>query len=149
LMLYNWQEDRWARASQNHQGIISPRHKITAGEAPQAVRAWQSSRTLGAFSGTAGTAVFETGEAEVNPGGWARLNAVRPLVDQSALTVQIGTRSSPTAAVTWSAATTVNSRSGEANFREEARYHRSRLTVTGTFNSAKGLQYEAFSSGEL
>jgi hypothetical protein len=149
LLAYNWNDGRWGRASNTHQCIISPRHKVTAGESPQTIRGWQASRTVGSFSGTPGIAVFETGEAELNESGYARVNAVRPLIDQSSVTVQVATRNDQVSTPTYTTAQAPNSRTGEANFREEARYHRARLNVTGTFNAAQGVQFEAFTSGKV
>jgi hypothetical protein len=77
------------------------------------------------------------------------MQGIKPLVDVTlnAVTVAIGTRNDRSSSVSYTSETTANSRSGFANFRSEARYHRARLTITGTFNAAQGLEYEAVPSG--
>jgi hypothetical protein len=49
--------------------------------------------------------------------------------------------------VTYTAESTANSRSGFCDFRSEARYHRARVTITGTFNAAQGIEVDAVWSG--
>ena len=149
LIIYNWAEDRWARASQTHVCITSSYHRVGALQSPVRPYAWAASRTLGAFTGTAGSAVFETGEVEWKPGAYSRVQGIKPLVDQSAVTVALGTRNDQTSSVTYTAETTANSRTGFADFRAEARYHRARVTITGTFNSAQGVEFQGVPSGAV
>lgn len=149
LLAYNWQEDRWGRATMTHDGLTSARHKITAGESPRPPVGFQSSRTLGSLSGTPGTAVIETGEAEPNEGGYSFVGGVKPLIDQSAVTVQLGYRTDQTSTPTYESATTANSRSGFADFRRSSRYFRARFNITGTFNAAQGAEFGAVPDGEV
>lgn len=149
VLAYNWQENRWGRATMTHDGLTSARHKITAGESPQTVVGFQSSRTLGSLAGTPGTAVFETGETEPNEGGYSYVSGVKPLVDQSAVTVQIGYRTDQVSAATYTSAVTANARSGFADFRQESRYFRARVNVTGTFNAAQGIEFSATPTGSV
>jgi hypothetical protein len=93
--------------------------------------------------------VFETGESELNPGGLAYVGGAKPLLDSSNWTMQIGKRADQATAVSWSSAVSPNSRTGKADFREDGRYHRARVTVTGTFNAAQGVQFDAIPSGEV
>lgn len=98
--------------------------------------------TLGRFGGTPGTAVIETGEAEGNPGAMTYVSGVKPKLDSAAVTVSVGTRDDLSASVTYTSETAVNTRSGFADFRLTARYQRARLTITGSFNAAQGLDID-------
>lgn len=105
--------------------------------------------TLGSFSGTPGTATFTTGEIEPNPGGYTEEFGIKPLVDASlnSVIISMGTRNTLQDAVSNSASITANSRSGFANFRSAARYHRITLFIAGTFNAAQGVEYQANAAG--
>jgi hypothetical protein len=111
-------------------------------------RAIKSAR-LATFTGTPGTAILETGESEGNIGGMMFVRGVRPLVDVTvnAVTIAIGYRNDQNSTPTYTSEVTANSRSGECNFRNEARFQRVRMTVTGTFNSAQGVGVDAIPSG--
>jgi hypothetical protein len=109
--------------------------------------AFGNDNKLGRFNGVPGTALITSAELEPNPGGYTSEFAVKPLVDQASVTVAMGTRDTRSAAVSYSSETTANSRSGFANFRGSARYHRARLSITGTFNAAQGIEYQAVPTG--
>lgn len=95
--------------------------------------------TLGAFLGDATTAVIDTGEIGLD-GRRAFVNGVRPLVTGSATsTVQIGHRKLPTDDLTWTSARSVTSATGKADFRLSDFFHRFRVTITGGFTSAIGV----------
>lgn len=106
---------------------------------------------LGNFTGTPGTATFETGESELNPGGYTYAGSVKGLVDVTAgaMTCALGTRNDLQATQTYTTDTTANSRSGFADFRVTARYMRARLKLTGTFNAAQGLELNAVPVGSV
>lgn len=147
LLIYHWKEKRFSRASQANEGIVSVID--SAGSVAAEIGGFGAGFTQGSFVGTPGNAVFTTGETEPNPGGFARMQGIKPLVDvtANAITVAMGTRNDRSSAVSYTGEITANARSGFANFRSEARYHRARLTIAGTFNAAQGLEYEAVPSG--
>lgn len=149
LIIYNWQEDRWSRATNSSDGIISARHNITAGESPRSIEGWQASRTIGSFTGTPGTAVFESGEVELNEGGFSHVTGVKPLVDQASVTVAVGYRNDQATAASYTSDTSPTSRTGYADFRNSARYHRTRVTVTGTIGSMQGVEFNAQPEGSV
>jgi len=103
---------------------------------------------LSTFSTSAFPALIDGGEVEIVPGRLVRMQGVKPLVIGTAptLTVSLGTRDSLGASVTYTTARTPNSRTGFADFRAEARYHRVRLTIDGNFESALGVEYQAVES---
>jgi hypothetical protein len=153
ILMYSLTEDRFSRAVQTVRALVAgvpyqaqPYNK-SAG--PGWVKGFSTANALGYFSGTPGTAIFTTAELELNPAGYTEEVGVKPLLDVTlnAVTVAMGTRNNRTDAVSYSSEQTANSRSGFANFRASARYHRARLTVAGTFNAAQGLEYQANASG--
>jgi hypothetical protein len=94
---------------------------------------------LGRFAGTPGTAILETGDVEVNTGGKAFVSGVKPKIDTTSVTIAIGARDDLASSVTYTSETAPHSRTGFADFRSVAKYHRARLTATGTFNAAQGV----------
>lgn len=99
------------------------------------------------FSGSAMTATIDTGEVAINPGKKAFLRAVKPITDGTA-TVNVGTRKTQNASVAWSGATSVDSGTGFAYFRENAFYHRIRLSISGGFEDCQGIELVARGSSE-
>lgn len=92
--------------------------------------------------------VLETGETDLNPGGRAFVSAVRPKHDGGTATVRVGHRDNLTASVSYTSATSVNSRTNAANFRDEGRYHRVEVTFSGV-TTAIGADVEFTPAGRL
>jgi hypothetical protein len=117
-------------------------------------RGFTSDYKIGRFagiSGTIGTAILTTGEYEMNPGLYTFLQGVKPLVTGTtpAVTVAVGTRNSQAEAATYSAEHTATARTGFADFRSEARFHRARVTIVGAFDRAIGVQVQTVPSGPV
>lgn len=92
------------------------------------------------FTGSAMDATIDTGEFQIFPGNRAAISCVRPLVDGSGtVTVSIGTRDAHNASASFGTAASTNS-SGECPLRSNARYQRGRISITGGFNHAQGLE---------
>lgn len=162
LLIFDIVNNRWARASVNCQLLfrsLSDGYTLdeldaigTLDALPFSLdsRAWTGgSISLAAFdtdskwalfTGDTLAATLETAELEANPGGMAHCQAVRPYVDAASPTVQVGTRDTPQASVSWSSASSLND-IGEADFRSEARYHRFRLNIPAgaSWSHAQGL----------
>lgn len=154
MLVYNYVEKRWSLVVQLTEGPINVIGPDNAAASSHILYGFNSatlgtSFTVNAFNGTVGTAILTTGEAEWNPGGYARVQGVRPYVDvtANAVTVAVGSRNDQQSAATYTAETTADSRSGFCGFRNEARYHRARITITGTFNAAQGLEFQVVPSG--
>jgi hypothetical protein len=97
---------------------------------------------LGFFRGLYKTATIETSESEIFPGNNAQVNAFRPLVDLGTVTAQVGRRDRLSDPVTWGASLSQSS-SGKFNVRSNARYHRFRLTISGSdWVDALGVQID-------
>lgn len=116
---------------------ISLDSRYWTGFAPD-LSAFSSDRKLGVFNGAALEATIETGEF----GGTERqlLQDFRPDVDEvgTSVSVQIGTRDTQSAAVTWGSALAANA-AGNFPCLSNARYHRIRTTITGGFKDARGI----------
>ena len=72
-----------------------------------------------------------TGATDVAQGQRGVVLGVRPLVNGGTNTVRVGVQDDISDSVTWSTVTSVNSRTGMANFRSEGRYHRVEVTLNG------------------
>jgi hypothetical protein len=104
--------------------------------------AFNTSHYLSTFTGTALTAVIETGEMEINAGMKTRLKEVKPMIEGAPIadiTVRIGTRDEGGDTVTWSSSITNNS-AGNYPCRTNANYHRLRTTIANGFDFAQGVQ---------
>jgi hypothetical protein len=115
---------------------ISVDSRYWTGFAPD-LSAFSSDLKLGVFNGSALEATIETGEF----GGTERqlLQDLRPDVDEyGSISVQIGTRETQNAAVTWGSALAVNA-AGNFPCLSNSRYHRIRTTITGGFKDARGI----------
>lgn len=93
------------------------------------------------FAGLPLTAEFETRESEFNRGRKTRFNAFRSLVDGGTVTAQIGARDRQSDPVSFGPVLSERS-SGRFTPRSHARYHRARLTVSGDWKDAIGIQVE-------
>ena len=110
------------------------------------VGAFDTSHKAATFSGSPLTAVFETGELMSERRLF--INQMRPLVTgYETMTAQIASRSVLTTPATYSSESTLNS-SGEFTTRANARYHKFRLTVSGGFTRAVGLDVNAVPEGK-
>ena len=88
------------------------------------------------------SATITTSEMDPNQGGRALVNNVKPLVDGGTWSVRVGGRSDLSSSVSWSASTTLNSRTGRANLRKEGRYLRVEFTCSDGFNTALGAEID-------
>lgn len=107
--------------------------------------AFNRSHVFSTFTGSKKNAVFVTPEANLNPGGTALVNAVRPFTD-GVSSIRVGSRYGQNTAVTFSSAQSLNS-IGEADFRQDGRYHRVELTVSSEWSYAQGGRVDFENSG--
>lgn len=161
LLLYNWVAQRWTvaramtetlcsmlSASLDLEDLDDISSSIDTLPASLDSRQWISeSRYRGAidtthklatFTGDPLEAVFETGEASLgNIVRRAQVQRVRPIADGTR-TIALGTRDDQAAAVAWSEDRSP-ARDGNCGFRGDARYHRVRMTVSGDWTTAQGV----------
>lgn len=155
MLIYNTMTNRWTRSNLGLPSLVasssSQRPPILATNAYRyPLYAFNLFNRLMRYNGPPSTAILTTGETEMNEGGRTFVSGVKPVVDvtANAVTVALGTRDDNQAAVTYTSETTANSRSRYCDFRSDARYHRARVTISGTFNAAQGLQFNAVPSGQ-
>jgi len=118
--------------------LDSPQFKQSASQ----LAAFDESYMLGFFRGLYKTATIETKESEIYAGFNTRLTGFRPLVDLGTVTAEVGTRDRLTDAVVYGSSLS-QSASGKFNCRNNARYYRFRLTITGnTWVDALGVQID-------
>jgi hypothetical protein len=150
ILIFSPETGNWSRASQDFDLLVSQTRFEGAPRSPLIGFDISNPRNVGRFNGTAGSAVFETSDAEFNPGGRSYVDGIKPNVESSgtapAMTVRIGYRDSLGASPTYTSATSANSATGEANFRVDAKYVRTEITVTGNFDKATGFVANAMPS---
>lgn len=95
------------------------------------------------------SATIATGAVDLNPEGRCVVTGVRPLLNGGTPTVQVGVQDSVSDTADWSAATSINSRSGAANFRSEGRYVRISVTVSDDFNYIMGADVQFSPAGQV
>lgn len=79
----------------------------------------------------------------------AVINAARPLFEgDGTARIQVGTKKLPNSAITWSGLYEANAETGFAYCREKGRYQRFRMTLSGEWKRAFGLQIEASPAGK-
>jgi hypothetical protein len=170
LILYHWPTGRWARAEveTDHlfrgisagyslDGLDSVSGSVDSLPASLDDPLWKggalllagvtSAHELGFFTGDPLDATVETGEVQMFPGRRAFVRSIRPFVDGGgAVTVRIGTRNAQGDPVSWGAETALDSL-GLAEARSSARFHRARVSVSGGFTHAFGIETEARPEG--
>lgn len=105
------------------------------------IAAFNSDLKLGFFAGDSKEATLETGEIQLNPGAKTGLNAFRPLVVGGSVTAKVGHRSKLQDTVTFTDSLTPTS-SGRITKRVNDTYHRFRLTLTGLWEDAIGVEVD-------
>ena len=155
LLIYNIDKDRFTRADQELESLCefapSVLGNVSAFTPLTRLIAFHANNTPGIFNGTPGTAVIESGEMELNEGGRTYLDAVKPHVQYSGsaptVGVRIATRDDLGANPSYTATAGANSRTGFANFRADAKYHRVEVNIAGSFEKVTGFEFSAVPSG--
>lgn len=108
---------------------------------------FDTNHKLGFFDGSAMSATLETGEVQHFRGKRALVTSVRPIVDGNDCTATVGSRNRMQDAYAFGPSSTQNA-TGNCDARVDAFYHRYRVTTSGNFNHAIGVEVEAVSSGD-
>ena len=113
-----------------------------------------SNNTIGALydsTKASGGSFIELGDTELNPGGLARLQGVKYLIDESYPTrvasVAYGNELAVFGTSTTTALVTANSATGFSDFNIEARYFRPQLTCDAVFDQLTAIEFKAKPSG--
>jgi len=107
---------------------------------------FDSDNKLAFFTGDPLAAVIETAELQMTPDRRTLLSAVRPVVDGGSQTVQVAYRNLQTDTEAWTTERTPTA-GGRANVRQNARYHRFRVNLSGSWTHAQGVEPEASPAG--
>jgi hypothetical protein len=151
VFMYSPRADKWTDAEQLHTYLLTPAPNLGF---RQHVLGYDTASPplFGQMAATAGTAIIRTGESELQQYGRAFVSGVRPLVEHDAtapsVSCRVGYRDSLAAAPSWAATTSPNARTGEANFRVDAKYHRFEVQIAGEFQRAVGLEFDAVPAGK-
>jgi len=94
------------------------------------------------------TAVMESKEVQPNAGRRSQITEAWPLIDGGSASIQVGTRNRQQDTVSWGTAVTTNS-TGFAPISDEGRYVRIRMTVTGDWDDAQGVEVTAKRAGRF
>lgn len=105
----------------------------------------------GTFTGSALTAIIDTKEVNLNPGGLAQISNVNPVVMGATLAnVQMApiTRNTLSDAPVVGTLVSPSARTGKVPMRATARYHRVRAQISGGFTNAMGVEPEFTGAGD-
>ena len=172
IIVYSWITQRWAFVSQNLEILFN---HMTGGYTLESLDSlggtldtlafsldssiWQgglsavscvdTGHRIARFTGSAKTARFITGEAELVTDARAFVRSLRPLVQGSSatsITCTVGGRDRLIDSVSWGAASTLNA-TGTCPVRSNARYHRLKMEVSGGFERVMGSEIELTKEG--
>lgn len=99
-------------------------------------------KKLATFTGDALAATIETGEVGIATGMHGIVTRIYPYFEGGTVTMEVGTRNTPTSAVTFTSPVAMNV-DGFCPFRAQGRYHRTRMNLTGNWSNAQGLDVDA------
>ena len=149
LLIYNYEEKRWTQSDQVSECVFTPPSALPL----LGPHGFDSSNRICSFTGTPGTAILASGEVEPQPGGCALINGIKPIIASSGtaptIGVQVGSRDDQATTVSYSSTTTPTARTGFADLRSDARYHRARVYIAGNFDKAQGLEIDATPTGGM
>lgn len=150
MLVYSYRDKRWTHVFDSVRVFVSA-SEFVAQFLP--IEVIHHTNKLAHLSGSAGTAIVATGEVEPQPGGCALINGIKPVIASSGtaptLGVQVGSRDDQATSVSYSSTATPTSRTGFADLRSDARYHRARVYIAGNFDKAMGLEIDATPTGGL
>jgi hypothetical protein len=104
------------------------------------IAAITSSGELGSFSGTALTATIETTEVQLNPQGRALVQEIQLISDASDVVTSLKTRDFLYSTEVEGTGVQLNTYTGTACVRKDAKYHRARMIVSGTWTFIDGVK---------
>ncbi len=160
ILIYNWASGRWtyveqaveAMARVYSQAVLSDNLSVLSdsletlsdGASYAGGRALlgviSGSHKLGYFSGPNRVGVIETKELRLNPTGSAYVGTIYPVADCDNMQVELLSRDKQTGEPSSSGLTMCEPSTGEAGFHVDARYHRARVTLSGDWKRAQGIQ---------
>jgi hypothetical protein len=94
-----------------------------------------------AFTGSNLTGTIETSEAPLSAGKHSIVTRVYPYYEGGSISLQIGTRNNQADTHSYGTAVSPNT-DGFAPFRVQGRYHRAKMTISGSWDKALGIDVE-------
>lgn len=162
IILYNWVSQKWATGQITVQGLFrdlsqgfdldtdasvedqnldadlpSLDSKVWMGGV-QAIGAFDTDNQLVTLEGDPLDGTIETAEFRLGD-GFSYIKEIHPLVDDSAASVQIGSRKRQADPFVFGGISTQNA-TGFCPVRATSQYHRARVNTTGVFNNALGIR---------
>lgn len=111
--------------------------------------AFSTNHKMAYFTNSTLSATIDTNEFEITPGRKTHLRSIMPMIDGvSSVTAAIGSRNNLGDAVTWGSSITPSA-NGEILLRNNARFQRIRLNITGDFNFAQGININKAIRGSI
>ena len=112
--------------------------------------AFNTDHKLVYFDGTSLEGTLITGEKQINDGGRAFVNSVLPVSNASDIACSIGYRTLQSGSVTYTGESTIQSQTGECNFRVDSPYHRFkfRIPAGSDWDYIKGYKVKVREVGE-
>lgn len=169
-LIYNWNEDKWTRAETNAKLVFnyrSPGYTLEELDPFGTVdtitptldsRFWKGglrqfaaitpNNELGTYTGTPLDAVLTTGEFQVAEGQKGFVYGVRPLVTGSpTISVEVLARDLQQTDPVTSGSRAVHADTGYANFRSTGFFHRVKVTLSGDWADAMGVDVQGQADG--
>jgi hypothetical protein len=104
---------------------------------------------VGEFTGPALTATLETGDGQINPDARTFVRGVRPMIEGNSstkVTCSVGKRDRLIDSVSFTSASALNS-NGWCPVRANARYHRVKVEISGSFTHASSFDFDSVKDG--
>jgi hypothetical protein len=152
VLVYHWAENRWSYFEQSQQGLMQSFSRslsiddldaiygnldaidssldasVFRGGRPL-IAAVMTTGALGSFAGTVLEAQIETTEVQLNPQGRSLVQEIQPITDASNVTVSLKTRNFLYETETVGDTAVLNSYTGTACLRKDAKYHRANMVI--------------------
>lgn len=165
ILMYNWQIKRWSYAETTADRIASARTAAVTLEGLDAFgtvdsittswddRTWAGGDLLLAGTDGAKIVTFTGGNStaslttqDINAGAVTMVSMVRPVVDSGSATVAVASRNILSNAVSFGSSVATNS-DGRSPQRSVGRYHRVKVTPSGNWTAAVGIEVDISNAG--
>jgi hypothetical protein len=153
-LAYNWKTDQWSRVPALSGAASIYSLDTDEGIIGQVITSNNSFQITDSSGKAAATATVETGDFNLNPGGRAVLDGIRPINETIFVpTITVGVRDSLDFNPTTCTGSSIDARSGMSHFRgganvAEGRYHNAKLVYAQGFTSVAGVEIDFKAAGK-